>query len=72
MKKIPSLLALTVALGVALNFPVLAQTTPGSMLFTPNVNLDIGPQNTYAGTVGGIFLTTFSSNPQVNCPYRSA
>jgi len=66
MKKIPSLLAVTAALGLALNFPVLAQTTPGSMLFTPNVNLDTGPQNSYAGTVGGIFLTTYSSNPQVN------
>src|SRR5690242_7542820 len=66
MKTIPSLLALTAALGVALSFPVLAQTTPGSMLYTPNVNLDTGSQNTYAGTVGGIFLTTYSFNPQVN------
>jgi len=66
MKKIPSLLALTAALGLALNFPVLAQTTPGSVLFTPNVNLDTGTQNTYVGTVGGIFLTTYSSSPEVN------
>src|SRR5258706_668698 len=44
----------------------LAQTTPGSMLYTPNVSLSSGQQNTFAGTVGGIFLTTYSFYPQVN------
>ena len=66
MKIIPSPLTLTAAVGLALSFPVLAQTTPGSMLYTPNANLDTGPQNNYVGTVGGIFETTFSSNPEVN------
>ncbi|HWV99280.1 MAG TPA: PEP-CTERM sorting domain-containing protein [Candidatus Acidoferrum sp.] len=66
MKKTPFLLVLTSALGLALSFPVSAQTTPGSVLYTPNVNLDTGSQNTFAGTVGGIFLTTSSSSPEVN------
>jgi hypothetical protein len=43
-----------------------AQTTPGSILYTPNINLAVGAQNTFAGTVGGIFLTTYSFYPQVN------
>src|SRR5437899_4330644 len=43
-----------------------AQTTAGSMLYTPNINLSSGPQNGFAGTVGGIFLTTYSFYPQVN------
>jgi hypothetical protein len=64
MKTTPFLLALTTAL--ALSVPVLAQTTPGSTLFSPNVNLDLGPQNTTVGTVGGIFLTTQSSSPEIN------
>jgi hypothetical protein len=42
------------------------QTTPGSILYTPNVNLTTGAQNTFTGTVGGIFLTTYSLYPQVN------
>ena len=62
----PSLLALTTALALALSLPVLAQTTPGSTLFSPNVNLDLGPQNGTVGTVGGIFLTTQSSSPEIN------
>ena len=66
MKRTPSLLTLTAALGLALGAPVGAQTVPGSMLYTPNVNLDTGPQNTFSGTVGGIFLTTYSFYPQVN------
>ena len=66
MKKMPSLLALTTALALALSLPVLAQTTPGSTLFTANANLDLGSQNTTVGTVGGIFLTTFSSSPEIN------
>jgi len=43
-----------------------AQTSAGSMLYTPNINLSSGPQNGFAGTVGGIFLTTYSFYPQVN------
>jgi hypothetical protein len=66
MKTTPSLLALTTALALALSLPVLAQTTPGSTLFSPNVNLDLGPQNGTVGTVGGIFLTTQSSSPEIN------
>lgn len=66
MKKILSLLTLTMAFGLALNSAVLAQTLPGSMLYSPNVNLDTGPQNTFVGTVGGIFLTTYSFYPQIN------
>jgi hypothetical protein len=36
------------------------------MLYTPNVNLSSGTQNGFVGTVGGIFLTTYSFYPQVN------
>jgi hypothetical protein len=36
------------------------------MLYSPNVDLSGGSQNTFAGTVGGIFLTTYSFYPQVN------
>jgi hypothetical protein len=50
----------------ALNLSSFGQTTPGSILYTPNVDLSTGPQNTFAGTVGGIFLTTYSFYPQVN------
>lgn len=66
MKRIRSLLSLTAAIGLAFGSPVFAQTIPGSMLFAPNVNLDTGSQNTFAGTVGGIFLTTYNFYPQVN------
>ena len=44
----------------------LAQTAPNSVLFTPNVDLSSGAQNGFVGTVGGIFLTTYSYYPQVN------
>src|SRR5262249_18343316 len=44
----------------------LAQTTSGSILFTPNISLSGGSQNSFSGTVGGIFLTTYSFYPQVN------
>jgi hypothetical protein len=43
-----------------------AQTTPGSVLYTPNVDLTALSQNTFAGTVGGIFLTSYYSTSQVN------
>jgi hypothetical protein len=43
-----------------------AQTTDGSTLYTPNVDLTSLPQNSFVGTVGGIFLTTYSYYPQVN------
>lgn len=51
---------------LALTPAALAQTTPGSVLYTPNVDLTGGSQNTFAGTVGGIFLTSYSYYPQVN------
>ena len=43
-----------------------AQTSPNSVLFNPNVDLSAGTQNGFVGTVGGIFLTTYSFYPQVN------
>jgi hypothetical protein len=36
------------------------------MLYTPNVDLTTMSQNTFVGTVGGIFLTTYSFYPQVD------
>jgi hypothetical protein len=45
---------------------VLAQTADNSVLYTPNVDLTSLPQNGFVGTVGGIFLTSYSYYPQVN------
>jgi hypothetical protein len=53
---------LTLALASAAH----AQTTDGSMLYTPNVDLTTLSQNSFVGTVGGIFLTTYSYYPEVN------
>ena len=64
MKTIPFLAALAAA--IALPFSATAQTSSGSMLYTPTGNLSSGPQNTFAGTVGGVFLTTYSYWPNVN------
>ncbi len=50
----------------AFSLAAFSQTTDNSILYSPNVNLSSGPQNTFAGTVGGIFLTTYSYYPQVN------
>ncbi len=66
MKRITSLTIAATSLCLGLNATAVAQTTPGSMLYSPNVNLSTGAQNTFAGTVGGIFLTTYSFYPQVN------
>lgn len=43
-----------------------AQTTDGSILYSPNVDLTTLTQNSYVGTVGGIFLTTYSFYPELN------
>jgi len=43
-----------------------AQTADGSILYTPKVDVTSLAQNSFAGTVGGIFLTTYSYYPQVN------
>ncbi len=56
----------TMSLWLALNEASIAQTSPNSMLYSPNVNLSSGSQNGFVGTVGGIFLTTYSFYPQVN------
>ncbi|HEX3798574.1 MAG TPA: PEP-CTERM sorting domain-containing protein [Verrucomicrobiae bacterium] len=65
MKKIsPLTLAACLCLGTGASG--IAQTTNNSILYTPNVNLDTGTQNSFVGTVGGIFLTTYSFYPQVN------
>jgi hypothetical protein len=55
-----------VSLWLALDEASIAQTSPNSMLYSPNVNLSSGSQNGFVGTVGGIFLTTYSFYPQVN------
>ncbi|MEI9960420.1 MAG: PEP-CTERM sorting domain-containing protein [Limisphaerales bacterium] len=43
-----------------------AQTVDGSTLYTPNVDLSSGTQNSFVGYVGGIFLTSYDYYPQVN------
>lgn len=53
-------------ISLALAPSAFAQTTDGSVLYTPNVDLTSLPQNSFVGTVGGIFLTTYSYYPQVN------
>jgi len=46
-----------------------AQTVDNSVLYTPNVDLTQGTQNGFVGTVGGIFLTTYSFYPRKRrCP----
>ena len=66
MKRSPLPIVIAATLCFAVNLSSFGQTTPGSILYTPNVNLAAGAQNTFAGTVGGIFLTTYSFYPQVN------
>lgn len=65
--KTKSLLCLIgAALCLVVTPAAIAQTADGSMLFTPNVNLSAGTQNTFAGSAGGVFLTTGSLWPYVN------
>src|SRR5947207_3360868 len=66
MKRTTLINVLAAILCAALTPTAFAQTTSGSMLYSPNVNLSSGAQNGFAGTVGGIFLTTYSFYPQVN------
>jgi PEP-CTERM motif len=66
MKNTLPIACVATALWLALNQTAPAQTSPNSMLYTPNVNLSSGTQNGFVGTVGGIFLTTYSFYPQVN------
>jgi hypothetical protein len=59
------LLSIT-ALCVALSSTAHAQTTDGSVLYTANVDLTTLSQNSFVGTVGGIFLTSYSYYPELN------
>jgi hypothetical protein len=62
-----TLLGLVAAtLSLAINPTAFAQTSDNSVLYTPNVDLTTLSQNSFVGTVGGIFLTTYSYYPQVN------
>jgi hypothetical protein len=54
------------ALCMVLASAVRAQTADGSVLYTPNVDVTTLSQNTFTGTVGGIFLTTYSYYPELN------
>ncbi|HTJ00942.1 MAG TPA: PEP-CTERM sorting domain-containing protein [Dongiaceae bacterium] len=66
MKRTLACFLLTAALSCVLSPVVRAQTTNGSMLFTPNVDLSSGTQNSYVGYVGGVFLTSYDYYPDVN------
>jgi hypothetical protein len=66
MNKTSLLALLGTGLCLATAPAALAQTTNNSVLFAPNANLATGAQNSFVGTVGGIFLTTYSYYPQVN------
>jgi hypothetical protein len=61
---LPSIIAAAVCLASGVTAP--AQTADNSVLYTPNVDLSSLTQNGFVGTVGGIFLTTYSYYPQVN------
>ncbi|HWH68341.1 MAG TPA: PEP-CTERM sorting domain-containing protein [Candidatus Sulfotelmatobacter sp.] len=45
---------------------VFGQMSGNNILYTPTGNLSAGPQNTTAGSVGGVFLTSYSVWPYVN------
>ena len=66
MKRAKIIPVIGVLLSLALAAGVHAQTDPGSVLYTPNVDLTTLTQNPFVGTVGGIFLTSYSFYPQVN------
>lgn len=66
MKTKSILSILGAALCLAFTPTLLAQTTAGSTLFNPTVNLSTGPQNGHVGSAGGVFLTTYSLWPKVN------
>jgi len=66
MKRITLLTLLAAASCLSPHGAAVAQTTPGSTLFSPNVSLSGGSQNAFSGIVGGIFLTTYGFYPQVN------
>lgn len=66
MKHTSAILSLAVIFCLFLNEASLAQTAPNSTLYSANVNLSGGSQNGFVGTVGGIFLTTYSFYPQIN------
>jgi len=51
---------------IAASPAVFAQTVDDSVLYTPNVDLTTLTQNSFVGTVGGIFLTTYSYYPELN------
>jgi hypothetical protein len=66
MKQLTFLNLFATALCLTVHPTAFGQTSAGSMLYSPNLNLSSGSQNGFAGTVGGIFLTTYSFYPQVN------
>jgi len=66
MKRTILLTTLAATFQVAFSLATFAQTADNSILYSPNVNLSSGSQNGFVGTVGGIFLTTYSFYPQVN------
>jgi hypothetical protein len=66
MKKTPLSIAIATASCLMTIPAAFGQTADGSVLYTPNVDLTTLTQNGFVGTVGGIFLTTYSFYPQVN------
>jgi hypothetical protein len=66
MKAISYLSIAAISSLLAMTPVALSQTTSGGMLYTPSVNLSAGAQNSFVGTVGGIFHTTYSYWPNIN------
>ncbi|HMD53771.1 MAG TPA: PEP-CTERM sorting domain-containing protein [Phycisphaerae bacterium] len=62
------ILSISIGVTLCLTFaPVtFAQTADNSVLYTANVDLSSLTQNSFVGTVGGIFLTTYSYYPELN------
>jgi hypothetical protein len=66
MKKTTLSIVVGAALCLATIPAALAQTADNSVLYTPNVDVTTLSQNSFVGTVGGIFLTTYSYYPELN------
>src|ERR1700722_20319356 len=66
MKRTSLSIVVGAALCLATISAAMAQTADNSVLYTPNVDLTTLTQNSFAGTVGGIFLTSYSYYPELN------
>jgi hypothetical protein len=64
--KTPTYLAIAASLFCLAASSAFGQTSVGSTLFAPTIDLSAGTQNTFVGTAGGVFHTTYSYWPNIN------